>query len=197
MIKIIKPKDQQFHKAKIGSFLDVLKVYQNLELSAEEQARTIFMIAEDEKRGVFGGATLSLHKLERLPDKIAKIISSLCLSKKRVWVANLCLCTEQDEPYSSLEQLDVYQGFYDDLFKKFIKLGKQEKVGFLVLSLRPMDFFKSKTYGHWPYLLEISPKDSLDNLFHGILALKPQKASTNKRTWSAVDCLNQLRRRGR
>lgn len=194
MMKIIKPKDQKFHQATIGSFLDLLNVYHNRALSEEEQAKTIFMIAEDERRGVYGGAMLSQQKVESLQDKIANIIASIDVNHRDVWVANLCFHPVQNEPFSPIEQAELCHNFYNDLLKKFHEFGNHEKISFLVLSLQPMDFFKSKTYGQWPYLLEISPKDSLDSLFHGILALKPQKPLAPKSSWLAMECLNQLRR---
>ena len=172
MMKIIKPKDYNLYQPKIEALLDLFSVYQNVELSSEEKRTATFMIAEDKERGVYGGAFLIQKPIEKLDEKTRDILNVFSSHKKKVWTANLCFCLDGNEPFSDLENLDLCQNFYERLFKKFIKFGKQEKTKFLVLTLRPTDLFRSKTYGHWPYLLEIEPKDSMDSLFHGLLSLK-------------------------
>jgi len=195
MIKIIHPKDHDFYKAKIEALLDLFKVYQKIDLLPEERSTTTFMIAEDRKRGIYGGALLTQEYLGDLEDRVGKTIAALSLNKRRVWVARICFCIEEREPFSALEQIDLCENFYDDLYRRFIKLGAQEKTRFLVLTLHPTDFFRTKTYGHWPYLLEVQPNEARNKLFHGILPLKPEKHALYKSTWSTIQRLRQFRRR--
>lgn len=149
---IIKPKDHHFHRPEIEALLDLFTVYQNLELSSEEKSRTTFMIADDRKRGVYGGALLYQRPIVELNDKIRKMLSALCINKRKVWTGALCFRIEEEEPFSALDKLELYQNFYQNLFKQFIRFRKQEKTNFLILSLCPKDFIRTKVYGQWPYL---------------------------------------------
>ena len=194
MLRIIEPPSHGFYQSKIDTLLNIFKIYQNLELSLEEQAKTTFIVAEDPKCGVYGGALLYKKKVRTFEDRIEKIISALYSNKRKVWAVKLCLCIEEDETLLSFEKLDLFQDFYSSLLKKFMNFGRQENASFLVLSLRPTDFFKTKTHSYWPYLLEIQPKDSFDGLFHGILDLKSLRPKAYTNPWQTVDRLNQMRR---
>jgi hypothetical protein len=184
MIKVIKPKDYNLYQPKIEALLDLFSVYQNVELTSEEKRTATFMIAEDKERGVYGGAFLIQKPMEKLDEKISNILHVFSSHKKKVWTAKLCFCVDGNEPFSDLENFDLCQNFYEMLLKKLIKFGKKEKTKFLMLTLRPTDLFRSKSYGHWSYLLEIEPKDSMDSLFHGLLSLKVQKSALYKSAWA-------------
>jgi len=217
MIKIIKPRDHKHHQAKIEAFLDLFTIYQRqvdplkeplkeplrFEFSSEEQSKITFIIAEDTKRGVYGGALLYQLSVKDIDEKLGKVISALS-NKTKVWVSRLCFCAEKedldsenlDPGFSSdIEQLDFCHRFYHDLLREFIKFGKKQKAGFLVLSLTPMNYFKTKSYGDWPYLLEIQPKYSPDELFHGLLPLKAEKKGTHNNNLESLKGLRQMRRR--
>ena len=75
-----------------------------------------------------------------------------------------------------------------------MRFGKKEEADFFILSLRPAEFIKIKTHGHWPFLIEILPNASSDGLFHGLLALKPEKPKTHTKAWRTVDSLDKIRR---
>lgn len=180
MIRIIEPPSHVFYQSKIDTVLDLFKVYMNVEPRPEEQAKTTFMIAEDEKCGIYGGVLLSKKKGDVFDHKIANVISVLHSNKRKFWTATLCVGLEEDETLSPFDRLELYEDFYQSLFKKLIAFGKKEEANFLVLSSRSEDAFKTKTYGHWPYLIEVQPKDSTNCLFHGILDLKSMKPSTYK-----------------
>ena len=194
MFKIIGPKEHSLHLARIEALLDLFKVYHNFELSLEERTKTTFMIAEDEKRGVYGGALLYPRKVGNLYDKIKNIVSTLHTQGRKVWVVNLCLCVEEDEPLEALTRLELCQSFYQNLLKRFMKFGRKKNAKFFILSLHPTASFKEKTYGRWAYLLEIHPKESLDGLFHGILSLKPERKKTLIGYHSSVHHLNLIGR---
>ena len=194
MIRIIEPSSHLFYQSKIDSVLDLFKVYMNVSLSVEEQAKTTFMIAEDEKHGVYGGVLLSKKKGDVFDNKITNVISVLHSNKRKFWTATLCLGLEEDQTLGPFERLELCEDFYQSLFKKLMAFGKKEEANFLVLSLRSTDFFKTKTYGHWPYPIEIQPKDSRSSLFQEILDLKSRKPSTYKTYRSIVERLSSIRR---
>lgn len=175
MIKIIRPRHFREHKARIGALLDLFTVYQNLNLSLEEKSKTDFFIAKDETQGVYGGALLRQQLLKSLDPKIRQLISSLSPTMRRVWVVNLCLPIGNEESFLTIKGFNLCEVFFQSLFKEFMKFGREAKIGFLVVKLLPRDDFKLKSYGYWPCLFEVSPKESLDGLFHEILSLKPAR----------------------
>ncbi|MBY0291725.1 MAG: hypothetical protein K2W92_00320 [Alphaproteobacteria bacterium] len=191
MLKIIEQKDHCFHTLRIESLLDLFRIYHNFELSSEEKGRTTFIIAEDERNGVYGGALLYKKKVGDLYDKIKNIVSTFHPNGRKVWVATLCFSLNQNVSLSTFDELDLCEAFYQSLLKKFIKFGRKKKAKFFILSLSPLAYVKEKVYGDWPYLLEIHHKEATDGLFHGILGL-----SSNKRKICRPSeiCLSQLRR---
>lgn len=178
MFKIIEPKDHCFHRSRIEALLDLFQIYHNFELTFEEKISSTFIIAEDERNGVYGGAILYKKKVGALYDKIRNIVSAFHPTGRKVWVATLCLSLDQSEPFSAFEELELCQTFYQSLLKRFIKFGRKKKTKFFILSLHPMASFKEKIYGQWPYLLEVPQKEATDGLFHGILGLNSVKRRT-------------------
>ena len=174
MLNVIESQDHQYHKAHIHSFLGLLKVYQSFSFSEQEKEKATFIIGSDNTWGVYGGAILYQQKINELYKDIGKIVSNFQPERENIWVARLGLY-RGDEPYYSLEELDLRENFYRDLLKHFIEFGEKENLDFLVLSLCSSDANQTKHYRSWPYILEIKAVDSLDNLFHGILSLDPQK----------------------
>lgn len=179
MLNIIESKDHQAHQSNIDSFLDLLKVYQSFSLAVEEKEQATFLIASDNKFGVYGGAVLYQQKVSELYKDIGKIISNFQPRRLDVWVARFGLY-RGDEPYSSLEELDLREGFYRNLLKYFIEFGEKENLDFLTLSLCSSDFYQTKHHRPWPYILEIRAVDSSDGLFHGILFLNSQEIGSMK-----------------
>lgn len=196
MIQIVKPRHYDVYKPKVEALLDLFTVYQKLEFSSEAKNKTTFMMAEDRKLGVYGGALLYQQPLSQLDGTIRKIISTLHSPKRKIWTVNLFFPGDEGGAYSSLEGVKFCQDFYNGLLKQLIKFAQQKKVPFLVLTLPPSEVFKTKTYGRWPYLLEVYPKDARDGLFHGILSLKLAKGAVFKDTWLTQKYLRTLRGRG-
>lgn len=195
MIRVIEPPSHVFYQSKIDAVLDLFKVYMNISPSLEEQAKTTFMTLEDEKYGVYGGVLLSKQKGDIFDKKIANIISVLHSNKRKFWTATLCLGLEEGQALGPLERLELCEDVYQNLFKKLIVFGKKEGANFLVLSSRSEEAFKTKTYGHWPYLIEIQPKDSRSGLFQGILDLKSMKPSAYKGYRTILENLRVMGRR--
>jgi hypothetical protein len=149
------------------------------------------------ERGVYGGILLYKKKIGALDERIGNIISAFYSKKRTVWTSILYLSMAEEERLFSLDELKFFQSFSWSLFKKLIKFGKKDKSSALVLSSRPINFFKTKTYGHWPYLLEVHPERSTYALFHGSVNLKSQKSEdyrkseTSPRSCGAVNGLHQ------
>ncbi len=169
MLNIIEPQDHSTYQSRIDSFSNLLKIYQNFSLSSKSQDKATFIIAEDEKRGVYGGAVFYPQKAKELHKHISDL---LCIPENRtVWCVRLCFCIDQSENCSKLEVLDLLENFFLNLHQVLSELGKKKDTNCLVLTLNPQDLHNTITYGKWEYFLEIKPKESSDGQFHGLLRL--------------------------
>lgn len=133
MYKIIEPQAQGLHSERINSLLGLLKIYQNFYINPEAQDRATFVIAEDDKRGVYGGAVLYPHPIssffelsseETDENILEKMFSSLHLKGvqpkvKEYWTARICLCLGYDRSTSLRETTELYRCFYHKLYKAF------------------------------------------------------------------------------
>jgi hypothetical protein len=176
MFNIIEPKDHQSNQVLINSFLGLLKVYQSFSLPSEVKEEATFIIASDNKRGVYGGAVLYQQQVSELYNNIGKIITKLQPDKQMISAARLGFYAEPDAFSYSFEAIDLRKSFYKNLLKQFVEFGEKKNVDFLALTLCSADVCNTKHYGYWPYIVEIKASDSSDDLFHGIVSLDPQKA---------------------
>ncbi len=69
MLTLIKQKKTKSDLAKISSFLDLLKEYQNLDVSPARAKKATFLIAENERHEVHGGALLYPQKVSFSSDE--------------------------------------------------------------------------------------------------------------------------------
>ena len=175
MLNIIEPRDHHLHTSKISSLLSLLKIYQKFSLFPEEKEAATFIIAENEKLGVYGGAVIYLQSVKTLYHKLATPLLEFFPKKDRIWCVRLCFCADQDERVLILETLKLCEDFYVSLHKILGELSQKKKVDYFALTLRSQDYQDTLTYGHWSYLLGVSPYDSSDYRFHGLLALSPKK----------------------
>lgn len=181
MFKIIEPQDHIFYKHTIHAFLNLLKVSQNCDVFLKEKHSqikdsTTFIIAGDERRGVYGGAALYRQPVSLLYEKMAKVILHFQSERQEVWSGMLCLRVEDDESVFTLNTLDLHQNFYLNLYKTFVEFGEKKDLDFLDLTLCSKDYYNIRTYGYWPYLLEVQPMDSPDSCFHGLLDVSHRKS---------------------
>jgi hypothetical protein len=196
MLKIIEPSSHEDYQSEIDTLLYLFQVSQKVELPLEEKVKSTFIIAKDPKCGVYGGAILRKRPLYALDERIEAVLSTLHSKSRKVWFVQLCACMVECETLSREDKITLFKSFYSSLYKKFMMFGKKRKTNFLVLSLTPSDCVITSTYQEWPYILEVLPNDTLDNLFQGILALKPalklEKRTDDKRVKPSPDLVNSL-----
>ena len=104
MLKIIGPKGHRFHQSSIEAFLDLLNVYQDFELSRRDEKRLLFLSAEDNGHGVYGGAVLYPQKVWGLPeedvshdryeDTFCGAFATFRPLIQEFWIARICFCLE-------------------------------------------------------------------------------------------------------
>lgn len=175
MFNIIEPKDHHLHTAKISSLLSLLKIYQKFSLSPGEKETATFIIAENKKFGVYGGAVVYLQNVKALYHKLATPLLEFLPKKEQIWCVRLCFCAGQDDRILILETFELCEDFYADLYKILVDLGQKKRENYFALTLRTQDYQNTLTYGRWSYLLGVSPYDSSDYHFHGLFALNPKK----------------------
>lgn len=175
MLSIIEPKERHLYQSKIDSLLSLLKIYQKFSLPPEEKENATFVIAENEKFGVYGGAVVYLQNVKALYHKLATPLLEFLPKKEQIWCVRLCFCAGQDDRILILETFELCEDFYASLHKILKKLSQKKKTPYFALTLRTQDYQNSLTYGRWSYLLGVSPYDSSDYHFHGLLALSSKK----------------------
>lgn len=172
MLNVIEPKDHHLYRPQIDALLSFLKIYQDFSPSSEITENAMFIVAEDEKLGVYGGAIVYPQNVRALYQKLANALLEFLPEKEQVWSTCICFCADQDDGFLTLETLEVCENFYRDLHKALSEVGKKKGTNYLALTLHSKDHRNTITYGRWSYLLEVNPSDSSDYRFHGLLALK-------------------------
>ena len=153
MLRVIEPQHHSSLECQIDSLLDLLKIYQGFELSLKERARSIFIIAHDTIRGVYGGAVFYPQKVKDLTDKIKQEILLILEKNHTVWCSSLCLCLPMDEKTLDMDTLALRDLFYIDLYRIFCELGKKKRTNCLPLALSNKDYQYSIRQGHWFYFM--------------------------------------------
>lgn len=214
MFKVIEPQIHKFHGPLIDSLLGLLKIFQGFYLSPEQQDKATFLIAEDDKRGVYGGAVLYTQKIspsldfaanDTREETLRKMFSAFQPKVKTYWTARICLCIGQEPSTPHLGTIELYENFYKNLYKSFTEFGEQKGLEHLTFTFQATGSCTDNTlnallYKNWPYFLEARPSESPDGYIHGILSLKGNKfkARRNPRSFlsshSSTEMMNSLRK---
>lgn len=179
-----------YHKSDIKALLSLLKSYQRFELPFDAWNKVHFLIADNRENGVYGGAVLYCQSItcrdfliaftSNPKDKnlaknplnaIEDIFSLFPPERETIWAARFCLrVNDKTFPLTS-EVFEYHENFYEELLRYFCAFGEKEGIDYLALTLQARDYTNTRTYG-WPYVFETKPRDSIDRLFHGFLALQ-------------------------
>ncbi len=197
MLKIIPPKGQKFHQSTIGSFLDLLKVYQNFELSSEKKKKATFLIAEDDKRGVYGGAVLCPQEVHVSTDHVWNDFHEETLRRsfatfqptlQEFWMARICLYLVDDSSLSFEEGSEFCKRFSTEIYKTMIECGREKNIKFLAFTLSSHNPFANRPFhGSWPDCVEIIYSAPVKRLCHGVLSLNGAKFITRGKRKAALD----------
>ncbi|OJW54579.1 MAG: hypothetical protein BGO67_10560 [Alphaproteobacteria bacterium 41-28] len=181
MLRIIEPRSHELYQAEINALQYIFKFTQNFKTPEDEQAKATFIIAEDSKCGIYGGAILRKKPLDTFDEEIEAIFSAVHSHRKKIWNVHLCFYISDEMGLSSQEKTKVFDDFFYRLFIKLRTFGRQQKTNCLVLSLNEAGYFWTNTYFEWPYVFKVPLHNTLDDHFHGILSLKPAKDSNRRR----------------
>ena len=184
MLKIIEPQFHEDHEHKINSLLDLLKIYQDFYLPPKAQEKATFLIAEDEVRGVYGGAVIYSRKIsspfapavnDTKEEALGKMFSAFQPKVKVYSMANICICAGREDGSSFLDSHDLHQNLYKNFYKAFIDFGIVKDVEHISFTLYVSNTSVVLPYKEWPYLLEARFTEENDGFLHGILSLKGKK----------------------
>jgi len=182
MLKIISPKGQKTDQSAIEAFLDLLKVYQNFELSETRRKNATFIIAENKEYGVYGGAVLYLQKVMGADEEIHDDYEhSFCCAFatyhpqiEDFWIAKICFCLEGNFSPDGLKGMELCENFYKQLLHALRVFGQANESDFIAFSLCSFDAIDPPYFKKWLYL-PIWRSDDRSGLFHGILSLNKTK----------------------
>lgn len=186
MLKVISPKGQKFHQASINAFLDLLKVYQGLNLSLERRKKSTLLIGENNEHEVYGGAILYPQivdsaddmLLDRYEDTFCAAFATYRPQMKKFWIARICFCLDADLLPDTLDDMgrDFWERFYDELYDGLKAFGHSNDIEFLAFSLYTLNLATPPFFNKaWPYNMPVVHSDDSDTLSHGILSLKKTK----------------------
>jgi hypothetical protein len=183
MLKTIDPKEHKLHQSTIGAFLDLLSVYHNFDLSPERRKKSTFLIAEDNKNGVYGGAVLYPQdiynlrndvQLEDYEDTFRGAFMTFRPQIQEFWIARICFCLEANLSPSALGGLEICEVFFREIYDALLAFGESKNTEFLPFYLCSFDTITPSYYKQWLYL-PIWNSDDKSGLTHGILSLKGKK----------------------
>jgi hypothetical protein len=180
MFKIIEPHRQCYYKARLDLFVGLMRLQQRFFLSSHEQSQATFILAEEEEGEVYGGAILYRKNTQELHPQIKRTILTFCPFEEIIWECTLFL---QSERLSYVRDRDFFMKiFYRNLLQKLIEVCRERGVSFLCLTLSPIEYRRIRKENFWPWIVELTPPESLDSLFHGILSLHINEGRSRERT---------------
>lgn len=187
MFKIIEPKYHCFCMPTINHFIELINPRDPLWLSKREQNRATFILCDDSKHGVCGGAILLKKKLDDLPYALFTTMVDFISSKESIWESSVFLSFDQNSPLNTTNESNHYcQIFYRNLYNVLAEFGRKEGTGFLCISLDFGEYLYMEGMISWPYIFELKPQNSPDGCFHGILSLTGSQYEEYQRRWGSL-----------
>lgn len=186
---VVEWKHQTFKNDLIHFMAKKMKLLQGNNFSLRDQQNIIFIITEEVKKGIMGGACVLKNELVNIQEDVRELITTLAHNNGYVWECSRVYIETPSKhiPLGTPESQHFYQAFYRGLYEGLVKFGKKKRVGFVVMKLTAEDYASTKEYGLWPYVVELRPENSPDGLFHGILPLIGSQYETYQKAWDALD----------
>jgi hypothetical protein len=171
-IMVIEPDRQQYYSDLIEIFaLDFLERYTRT-LKAEDKAKAIYFIAQDQYQKYLGGAFLLKRPIKRV-NKAARKELSLLLNQpiiNPIWICGgiyTRLNPKREEQY--LRCIN----FYQELYQCLIDFGKKTKISSVLVRISPKERRLICQFGLWPIHGKVKDPSDL-GLIYSYLPLSPQ-----------------------
>lgn len=184
MFRIIEPKDHCFYKEQINLLRELMRKQQGIEVYEEDSPHTTFFI-EKSKNDIWMGGFLALREARNLPESIKRKFGCLYKPHQQVWYGAFFSQLKGEyflESFSRTRRAlsDIYrilyEDFYKSLYQELIDFGKKQKIRVITITLPPHDYLNIDEIRSWPFLSALTPGESLDGYFHGVLSV-PQNLS--------------------
>lgn len=184
MFKIIEPKYHCLSMPSINHFTELIKPQKSFGLSKQDQNGATFVLCDDRKNGAWGGALLLKKSIDEFPYEVVNALSGFVPRKEGIWKCVVSLVFEKESPLSTTNEGDHFcQIFYRNLYNNLVEFGKKQGTGFLCVSLDFGEYLCTEGLIFWPYVFKITPQQSADGLFHGILSLTGSQYEDYQKNW--------------
>jgi hypothetical protein len=200
MFQFIEPDEQHLYRSRIFTFLEAIASYQKLYEIFENWEDGSFLLAQEatgngnspycnnQTKGlvtqtVKGGALLLKQPMDLLHPRIQAHLVSLHPQMKEVWTGLISLQVHEDITGRDFEK--VCRLFYSSLLADLIAFGMREGCPFLCTSMAPDEHRMIEKEEVWPYITQVKPETSKDELFHGVLTLTGVSQNVGRSKWIA------------
>ena len=169
MFQFIEPEEHYEYKDLITPFLKNLKDSPQLYQSFDQWREAFFLLAKGESNSTKGGALLLKQRIEKIHPTLQVHLKTLYPTMKYLWTGAISLQVHEEVTGRDFEK--ICRLFYTALLSDLIAFGIRQDVKFLALKMLPIDYHMIDRQSFWPYMAQVSPQSSRDDLFHGILTL--------------------------
>jgi hypothetical protein len=178
MFKTIHPHEQTSNQDLIYPFISNLKV-SNPSLGKEfsDTSKAIFILPEDNRDHMSGGAVLLQKNQNTLHPQLIKDLNLFIPSDQKVWTGTIKLDLKPEISRKDFERCSEI--FYKELAKALVAFSRQKRSEFVCLSLTANEQLATELLEKWPYVWTIRPTPSEDGLFHSILSLTRLKIKSS------------------
>ncbi len=159
-----------FYGRRVEGLLETLKDSQGLELSRDAKKLGHFFFPKEKIPNASSGAFLLK---QRVPSFYQNSISHFAFRGKRVWTCSFALSLHNQHP-ESMDDGVVAQvkRFYREFYDTLVTFGQERKIPSLFVTLSHRESLCVEEFGDFPFVLKIQPRDTIDGLFRGVLALR-------------------------
>lgn len=180
MLNVIEPQEHHSYQASVHPFLQELSISCDVALEEEKLTNATYILVDEEIEGFQGGILLLKKRLETLYPDVKVYLETICPQHNLctdVWTGYVAFQVNKDISGGHYEKISklLYRVLYEDL----IAFGVKENIPFLYLTMPLVEYLSINFLGMWDFMLEISPRESLDGLFHGILPLRGEAHDTS------------------
>lgn len=171
MFNVIEPQEHLLYKSSIDLFLQELHIAVGLK-NDQDLTHATYVLLEEKIEGIEGGILLLKQPLEVSSKEVRSYLRALCpqyTPYSEIWTGRIAFRFSKDISGWDYEKIStlLYCALYEDL----VAFSVKENTPFFYLTLPLVEHLSIDMLGFWPYLLKVSPHESLDGLFHGILSL--------------------------
>lgn len=176
MFNVIEPQEHHLYASTINLFLQELHDADLLDAVSLEQDQDLtnatYILLEEELKGLQGGALLLKQPFQDVVPTVRTYLENLCpqyTHQCEIWTGKIAFQISKDISGGDYEKISklLYRTLYNDL----VAFSVKENTPFLCLTLPLVEHLSINMLGLWDFMFEVSPGESNDGFFHGLLSL--------------------------